>query len=192
MPRILIVVLALVLGTVQSASAHKLSLFAMAEGTEIVGKAAHAGGSPAAGTKIRIQAPDGTVVAETAADEKGSFRFQATERMDYVILAETGDGHAERTEVHWETLSESLPMAKGRITIEGNEPHEHAAPAVDHSTNDQIDKAIARQIRPLREELAAFKDEIRFRDVIGGVGYIFGIVGLVAWFSARRRKESDT
>ncbi|MBT3360283.1 MAG: carboxypeptidase regulatory-like domain-containing protein [Rhodospirillales bacterium] len=194
MLRFLAIVLAITLGWAPSASAHKLSLFAMAEGTEIVGKVAFAGGAPATGAKVRIEGPDGTVLHTVAVDAEGTFRFQVTQRMDHVVVADTGDGHAERAEVHWENFPDSLPMAKGRIAIEGDGDHAHEHAHTDdqtaqhQGTTDQIEKAIARQIGPLRMELAAYQDEIRFRDVIGGVGYIVGIAGLLAWFHTRRKR----
>lgn len=192
--RYVVIVLAITLGWAHSASAHKLSLFAMAEGTEITGKVTFAGGAPATGAKVRIEGPDGTVLQTVAVDAQGAFRFQVTQRMDHVVLADTGDGHAERAEVHWENFPDSLPMAKGRTTIEGDGDHAHGHPHVDgqsaqtEGTTDQIEKAIARQVGPLRMELAAYQDEIRFRDIIGGIGYILGVAGLLAWFHSRRKR----
>ena len=158
MPRILLVVLAIFLGASNPALAHKLSLFAIAEGTEIVGKVTPPG------ARVRVETPDGTLLGRISVGPDGAFRFPTTEHTDHIVLAETDDGHAERVEIH----------------------HEHLTGNPVESSPD------ASQIIRLRHELAEFREEIRFRDVIGGVGYIFGIVGLVAWFSARRRKESDT
>lgn len=157
MLRVFLIVLAVFLGASQSALAHKLSLFAMAEGTEIVGKV-----MPAS-ARVHVQAPDGRVLGQISVGEDGAFRFPTTEHTDHIVLAETDDGHAERVEIH----------------------HEHLTGALADSL------AEASQIGQLRQELAEFREEIRFRDVIGGIGYIFGVAGLLAWLRARR-KERDT
>jgi nickel transport protein len=49
-----------------------------------------------------------------------------------------------------------------------------------------IEVAVARQIRPLREELLATRDALRLTDILGGVGYIFGLAGVALWWHARR------
>ena len=52
----------------------------------------------------------------------------------------------------------------------------------------RIERAIARQIGPLREELANYDDKVRWHDVLGGLGYILGITGLGCWLIERRRR----
>ncbi len=175
MPKIIVIVVAAFLAFGPSAEAHKLSLFAMAEGTEIVGKVTPAGAS------VHVEAPDGTLLGRLSVDEGGAFRFQATQLMDHVVVADIGDGHAERIAVHWENLSDTLPKSSGQISVEGDEPHEHAE-------TGKTEQAVARQVGQLRQELAAFRDEIRFRDIIGAIGYIIGFAGLLAWFHTRRKK----
>ena len=48
-----------------------------------------------------------------------------------------------------------------------------------------VEQAVARQVRPLREELLACQEQTRFRDVLGGLGYILGLAGLAAWWRVR-------
>ncbi|MBR9726867.1 hypothetical protein ACFOD0_08245 [Shewanella intestini] len=50
----------------------------------------------------------------------------------------------------------------------------------------QTRAAIAQAIIPLRKQLDAFEAEIRFRDIIGGLGYIAGLFGL--WSMMRQRR----
>ena len=48
---------------------------------------------------------------------------------------------------------------------------------------------MARQLAGLRADLDRYKNELRLRDVLGGVGYILGIMGIVFYFLGVRRKE---
>lgn len=50
-----------------------------------------------------------------------------------------------------------------------------------------IEQAVARAVRPLREQLALERERARLRDVLGGIGYILGLAGLWAWWRARDR-----
>jgi nickel transport protein len=49
-----------------------------------------------------------------------------------------------------------------------------------------IERAVARQVRPLREELLATRDALRLQDILGGIGYIFGLAGLALWWRSRQ------
>ena len=50
-------------------------------------------------------------------------------------------------------------------------------------------EAVARQVAALRSDLEKYKNEIRLRDVLGGIGYILGIMGTAFYFLGVRRKE---
>ena len=50
----------------------------------------------------------------------------------------------------------------------------------------KIEQAVARQVRPLREELLAAQGRAGLRDILGGIGYILGLVGLLIWWQSRR------
>ena len=49
-----------------------------------------------------------------------------------------------------------------------------------------IDRTVARHVGPLREQLDAFQDAIRFRDILGGLGWIIGVTGIACYLIARR------
>jgi len=55
----------------------------------------------------------------------------------------------------------------------------------------EVEKAVAKKVRPLERELRAFKEEIRFHDIIGGIGYIVGVMGLAFYFLGIRRRDRD-
>ncbi|MCP4321966.1 MAG: hypothetical protein GY787_08975, partial [Alteromonadales bacterium] len=54
-----------------------------------------------------------------------------------------------------------------------------------------LEKAIAKQIKPLRKEIQALKEKSGFRDIIGGIGYIFGLLGLVAFLRDAKLKAKN-
>lgn len=150
------------------AEAHKLKVFATAEGAAIIGSAYFAGGGKAMGAEGSLQAPDGTQEARFTTAEDGSFRVQARAGADHTIVVDAGDGHVARFEMR----------------AEDGAPAPSAAPAPGL---DAVEAAVARQIRPLREQLDAYEDRVRLHDLMGGIGTIFGLFGVFAWISSRRR-----
>ncbi|KZZ53100.1 hypothetical protein A3761_02835 [Oleiphilus sp. HI0123] len=54
-----------------------------------------------------------------------------------------------------------------------------------------IEKAVAKQIKPLRKELNAYKEKASFRDALGGIGYIFGLCGIGIWLTQRNQSTKN-
>jgi len=51
-----------------------------------------------------------------------------------------------------------------------------------------VEKALERKLNPLIKQLAeSEQEEPSLQDIIGGLGYIFGLVGAVAYFRYRRK-----
>lgn len=154
------------------AQAHKLKVFASAEGGDIVGSAYFAGGDKAVGLPGRILGADGSLVATFATGPDGTFRQGVAARMDHTVAVESDDGHAAQFTIPAAEFPSTLP--EGKMA---------AAPAGDTAA---LEAAIARQIRPLREQLDAYEERIRLHDLMGGIGTIFGLFGCWAWLRSRR------
>ncbi len=163
-----------------SAHAHRLNLFATATDGLIAGNAYFSDERPAKGLAVQAFAPDGALLGETKTNGDGRFEYRPPSPSGVVVLkAISGDGHAAEFTVSAEELS-GAPAA----------PEVATTPTVTGGNEDAIerivDEAVARQVRPLREQLDAFERQVRIRDVIGGIGYIVGAVGLVALLKARK------
>ncbi len=49
-----------------------------------------------------------------------------------------------------------------------------------------IERAVARQLGPLRLQLEQQQDRARLSDILGGIGIIFGLAGITMWWRSRR------
>jgi nickel transport protein len=187
------------------AHAHMLKVFATATGARIDGSVYFVGGGAARAAAIRVQTPDGEVLATLQADPDGRFSLDALRRVDHVIVADSGDGHAARFTIPAYSLPATLPtavlgtpsaiVAPATLAPTGpphSLPAEGAAdaPAAAEPLEALVARAVAAQVRPLREQLNAYEDRLRLRDVLGGLGYILGLAGLVLWLQAKRRGRS--
>ena len=161
------ILVALALST--PAQAHKLKVFATVEGAEIVGTAYFAGGGKAMGAEGRLLTADGAEEARFVTAEDGGFRLKAPAGVDHTIVVDAGDGHV------------------ARASLTALEPA--AAPASGQPM-DAVEAAVARQIRPLREQLDAYEERVRLHDLMGGIGTIFGLFGVFAWVRSRRGGSS--
>ncbi|MEJ2395023.1 MAG: hypothetical protein P8045_15865 [Candidatus Thiodiazotropha sp.] len=177
-------------------SAHKLKVFATAEGEKILGQAYFVGGAGAGGATIRITDTEGRVLAQPKPDEEGNFSYRVEQRMDYRVEADSQDGHIASWTLRADEFSSGLPVAEATGQpasgdLAAPEPVQPTAEALSRAAErvsvQQVEAAVARQIRPLREALQAQEERVRLRDIVGGIGYIIGLAGLGLWWGGRRR-----
>ena len=180
-----------------TAKAHRLSVFARGDGAVIAGMVYYQGMLPARAAHVAVFDPEGALLIETVTDDQGRFTFQAGRRVDHRIVADLKDGHRAEFSVPAAQLPTFLPEAsappppgafpvgaRAGIEAAAAEPAPQGDPAAIEA---MIDAAVARHVGPLREQIAAYEDKIRWHDVLGGIGYIAGISGLACYFLARRR-----
>lgn len=170
------------------AEAHLLKLFAYVEGNRIHGSAYFAGGAGVADAAITISDADNQPLARLKTDPQGAFSYTVATAGEYRLRVSTGEGHQAEWRIHPEEFSPSPtgsynpPATSASNVATGPDP---AAP-----TNPQlatlVEQAVARQIGPLREELQRSQDRARLSDILGGIGFIFGLAGVALWWRSRQ------
>lgn len=187
--------------------AHKVKMFASAEGNVVTGYVYFTTGGKPKNAVVQVQDSAGNLIREITADEQGEFTFTAEARQDYVFVAELADGHRASFTVKADELSDTLPSSEAEISPETQEQQtseaaqhvsaetEKTAPASPNSPQISleelekiVDKAVAKQIRPLREQLDLYEAKVRLHDILGGIGYIIGLMGLGYFLRARNKK----
>lgn len=177
------------------ASAHKLVLRTHVDGDAIAGEVRAIPGGVVAGAVVRAQSLDGRALGETRTDADGAFRLPVTERTDHVVTADTADGHRATATVS----AEDLPVAAdggtgGDVAPEAEEAAE-SAPAqaetmpADAAGDASADlRALVIEVRQLRDEIYGLESALRFRDILGSVGIIAGVMGLIALWKSQAWK----
>jgi len=197
-------VLVLNLTIASPAAAHKASVFAAVQGKVIAGEAYFRDGTPLRSAEVTVFDPAGTKLGETKTDAQGKFSFEPRRRCDHRLVVDGGEGHAAQYTVRAEELPSSLPdggaapgpSSQSPPLAPANAPA--AAPpagaAPRPATQDDLHgelEAIEKQLVELRRDLAARDDSTRWRDVLGGIGYILGLMGVAFYFLGVRRKAAS-
>ena len=199
---VLLAVAAVCVGNV--AYAHRLKLFATGEGRQIAGYVYFPGGGRAQGLTVTALAPDGSALGKAVTDAQGEFTMPVKFRCDYALVAETEDGHKATFLVEATELDRDLPPlgtappaeagAQGPAAPTAGEQEPALDEAARHVSEDRlrslVDQAVREQVRPLREQLEGYEERTRFRDVLGGIGYIVGATGLAFYFLGARRQST--
>ncbi len=174
-----------------NARAHKLNVFASAEGKTIRGKAYFQGGAPARNVTVTAFGPTGEAVARTKTDDAGRFFIEADKRGDYRLLAETVDGHGGEYTLRESALPNDSPAPAGSARPLPETASPTMADATPASASGEELAALRAEVVHLEEQLLAYEDRIRLTDILGGVGYIVGITGAAYYYLGTRRRRND-
>ena len=179
-----------------AAWAHNVNVFAFVEGETVVAECYFSDGAKCRDSTIEVFDKRGKKFAEGKTDEEGRFSFRPPVRTDLVIRLTASMGHQAEYTVPASDLPEGLPaalqtahnQAAARPAGLAKESRAQEA-AVPADIERIIDKALARQLAPILRALEESRRARRFSDIVGGIGYIVGMMGLALYFLSRRRRE---
>ncbi|ABM28938.1 hypothetical protein [Nitratidesulfovibrio vulgaris] len=203
---VLTFVLAITLAT--PALAHRVNIFAWAEGGNIIAEATFNSGNPARNSKVTaIDAADGTVLGEATTNEQGKATLPITDAMrqrkaTLRLELQASEGHRNTWELTPEDyLSAEAPgaqpiapvVAAASPTAPQATQSQTAVPATSRNIDEAtmrriIDEALEAKLAPLRHSIAASTaGGPRLPEIFGGIGYLVGMAGLALWARSRRR-----
>ena len=176
-----------------------MNVFAYVEGGAVRGEVFARGGAPFAGAAIAAFGPDGEMLGETRTNDAGEFSLVPWKRCDWRILAVTGDGHQAEYTVPAEELPDELPdgghkpaespkvPAELQVATPTSPEPESVAPVRPADAAAEL----SRQVAALRRELNQLREHLRWQDVIGGIGYILGLMGLAFYFLGVQKRDRN-
>jgi nickel transport protein len=177
--------------------AHRVNVFAWIEGETVFVESKYPDGTKVHEGVIRVLDSTGKELLNGKTNDKGEFSFKVPKLDDLTIVLEAGMGHRADWPLSRQDLSEPGEVPKKALP---NEPHPvsktEAQPAQEPSSaiaspppdgiDQAIEKALDKKLAPIMKMLAEMHEQrVRLTDVIGGLGYIFGLVGVAAYFKRK-------
>jgi len=169
-----------------SSQAHLLKIFATAQGEQIEGSVYFSGSNSAPSAKISILSTEGKLLAELTSDKSGHFTYQTVSQIDHLLRADSGDGHTAKWTIRATELAGDSTAATDDAPAQ---QHVETGDTADISSSVHFERAIARQIAPLRRQLISLEERLKLQDMLGGIGYIIGLAGLAAWYHSREKDK---
>lgn len=177
------------------AEAHKVNVYAYREGDRVIGECYFVDGLPCKGSKVEVYDLKGIKIIETLTDERGKFSFTTSESVTIRIVVFAGEGH--RAEYILEAFEGKSIESKSKgkesdRTQKRIETKVSQVPINREEIKQIIEDVMEVKIQGLRSEIMDLHkkmDRVNFREIIGGIGYIFGIWGLIMLLK-RRKNES--
>ncbi|KJS29142.1 MAG: hypothetical protein VR64_21425 [Desulfatitalea sp. BRH_c12] len=183
--------------SIAPAHAHKVIVFAWVEGDTIHTESKFSAGKLVQDGKIAVFDPQGNKLLEGVTDDRGRFSFPIPQKSDLKIELQAGMGHGNQWLVRAQEIDDGAdsraPTPKQTPSEAGHTGAAPARPTEASATADCLDAQTVRQIvtLALEKKLAPIEARLveqrwRFQDIIGGIGYIVGIFGVVAYMKSRK------
>jgi nickel transport protein len=172
------------------ALAHKVIAGVFPAGDAIEGELGFSNGDMATDQEVMVFGPDGAEIGRTKTDADGFFLFTPTQPIAHTFRADLGAGHVANVTMPAEEVAAILGVTRVTPQPAAAVPA-NAAPAAAASLSDEERQAIATavrdELRPLRREIAAYREKNDLQSILGGIGYIIGLFGFGFYLAARRK-----
>jgi nickel transport protein len=178
--------------------AHKVYVFAWAEGDKVFTDSYFSKSQKVKNGKVNVYGPDGALLVEGTTDDNGSYAFVPPQKVDLRIEIEAGTGHRGE----YILTADELPASAGAAEPA---PTQTETPAQTESTEEVkaaaektaavaavdpqmlktiVNEALDQKIRPLERAIADLRKEQGpgITEIFGGIGYIIGLMGLALYF----------
>lgn len=170
------------------ALAHSMYVFAYIDGGLIKGEGAYGDGSPAAGAVVEVHDSKGKLIgrSKTSAEGRFSLPLQAGSP-PFEVEIKDGGGHASSSTFGPEQAAQAGAPAVQPVQPPAPGPGPQAGPAIPAGRED-LARLLRRELEPVKAQLArlAAQKAIGPSEVVGGLGWIVGLVGLALWFKSRK------
>ncbi len=188
----LVVILAMCCAPVP-ALAHKVIAGVFESGDVIEGEIGFSNGDMASGTEVIVTGPDGAELGRSVTDADGFFVYTPTSAVAHTFFADLGAGHVAKVTMSAEDVARVLGVAvaeNGDSSSAAVTQASGSAASLSAEEQQVIAKAVRDELRPLRREIAAYREQNDLQTILGGIGYIVGLFGLGFYMAARRKLAS--
>jgi len=169
--------------------AHKVEIYAWVEGDRVFTESFFSDGHRAAHSQIEVLDNNGKQLLTGKTDGQGMFSFQLPKKRGLKIVLRTPAGH--RSEVNLKTGENPV---KGDHQEGGHTEKDLPIVPVPCMSREEI-KAVVEQVldeklEPMQLRLAeSQKKGPGITEILGGIGYIVGLMGIAIYFNNRKKAQ---
>jgi len=189
-----------------SVSAHNVTVFAWVDGDTIHTRSKFSGGKRVKNAPVLVYDSKDVLLLDGKTDKKGMFSFKIPQKTSLKIVLKASMAHMAVWKIPVEALGGTEPENAAKTDGSQNSMRPPSA-SMGIQTHEQfsgsstvalgkreiekiIDASIDKKLAPITEILA---DSIHrgpgITEIMGGIGYIFGLVGVALYFANRKRKN---
>ena len=172
------------------AHAHRVNIFAYVEGDAVVTDSGYSRSKRVHDGTVEVyDTSTGTMLLAGTTDENGRFDFKIpaaarTNKADLLLRLKAGEGH----QAEWVVRYAEYAVAKSPFADEA-EGHTHTDVSRPQARADarKFAAVVRRELAPVKQMLAELhRPGPGVTEIVGGLGYIIGLFGIVAYMKSRK------
>jgi len=166
---------------------HKINVFTYKEGNKIFVEGYFSDGSPCKNSEIEIFDEKGEKIIEGKTNSDGIFSFDIPDKQKIKIVLYADMGH--KTETEMELKKETIKKQETKQEIKKEETKKEEQVFFDQmEIKKMVEESVEKSINTLIKEIEKERQKAKITDVIGGIGYIIGILGIYLYFKGHSSK----
>jgi nickel transport protein len=142
-----------------------------------------------------VYGSDGKLLLEGKTNEQGNFDFQIPVKSSLKVVLEAGMGHRAEWTIPAEEIEGSVTetiQAATQVQDAAKEDRKESERSTEGVSTQEIETAVEKvldkKLQPILRMLAASQQKNpSLSDILGGLGYILGLVGLAAYVHYRKK-----
>ena len=175
-----------------SAFAHKVNIFAYVEREKIYTESYFNDGKKCVDSKIEVFDNQENKLLEGITDEEGAFSFEIPPGDgDLKLVLTASMGHRAEYIIRADELGDIKGLIEENIEGSVSAVSPESSSVDLKEIQSIIEETLDKKLRPIMSEVREIKksqeDRISPTEIIGGIGYIIGIFGIVAYFLSRKK-----
>lgn len=195
-----------------TALAHRVVIFAWMEGDTVFTESQFPDGRKIADAPVKVFDMNDTLLLEGKTNDVGEFSFKVPKTEPLHIVLEAGMGHQGEWTISEEEILRAMgpamnPSVDATLAEPEPAPQMATGPAdtsqqptdpalfmdekkLEKMIETALDKTLDKKLQPIVRTLAKMQQPgPSVHDIIGGIGYIFGLMGVAAYFLSRKRND---
>ncbi|MBW2334841.1 MAG: hypothetical protein JRF06_07055 [Deltaproteobacteria bacterium] len=180
----------LIISTSLPVSAHKVIIFAWVEGDTVFTESKFSGGREATGAQVFVFDKEGKQLLEGKTNNKGEFSFKIPKLTDLRIVLNAGMGHKAEWRIPESEIREAGDILEEKRAGGFSQPIDVGLSKEE--IKELIEESLDRKLRPILRMMTESQSKgPSVTEIVCGIGYIFGLMGVAIYFKNRGKKRRE-
>jgi len=170
--------------------AHKVIIFAWVEGDTVFTESKFSDGKKAINSQVLVFDKKGKQLLEGKTDNKGEFSFKIPKLTDLRIILNAGMGHKAEWKIPESEIKEAGSISEIKRIGESSQPIDVGLSKEE--IKELIEESLDRKLRPILRMMTESQSKgPSVTEIVCGIGYIFGLMGVAIYFKNRGKKRRE-
>ena len=137
---------------------------------------------------VEVYDSQGNKLLEGKTNENGHFNFKLLKKDNLRIILSASMGHKNTYTLSADEISDSVKTRESQDKQLEESKTKEVLTIDLNQIKKIIDTSLDEKLKPIMRELAKTQQKtVSITEIIGGIGYIFGVMGIILYFASKKK-----